>query len=135
MPGQFAQCTFVGLLDSLIATVRNAVVFAHNVITFLPFVFKTEREFVVDGEMNAHLAVEWHRILTGEPVDVQHFDTEEYRRCDEFGVDRYLKFLDERDFLLLMRVHHLAFNPNIETHHVFLRSGGVSTTESYLGGR
>ena len=119
----------------MIATVRNAVVFAHNVITFQPFVFKTEREFVVDGEMNAHLAVEWHRILTGEPVDVQHFDTEEYRRCDEFGVDRYLKFLDERDFLLLMRVHHLAFNPNIETYHVFLRSGGVSTTESYLGGR
>ena len=42
-------------------------VFAHNVITFQPFVFKTERKFVVDGEMNAHLAVEWHRLLPVSP--------------------------------------------------------------------
>ena len=131
---QFAQCPLVGLLKGLIATVRNAVVVAHDVVSFQPFVFKIEWEFVVDGEMNAHLVVEWHRLLVGEPVDVQRFDAAEYRRCDEFGVGRCLKFLDERDFLLLMRVHHLAFYPNIETHHVFCGRREFQPPRTILGG-
>lgn len=109
-------------------------VFAHNVITFQPFVFKTERKFVVDGEMNAHLAVEWHRLLTGEPVDVQHFDTEEYRRCDEFGVGRCLKFLDERDFLLMMRGRT---SPSIQISKLtmfFCGRGAFQSPRAILGG-